>query len=267
MRLPAALVEGDEPQVGVTIYNNLLEQGPIEVRLKTQTLVSPGGHAGQGPTAVEQIRTLGVKGKGTQEVAFTVRVQPPEKPGDAKAAGAANGRTTAVRFELTVSGGGATDKIERTVSVLPYGVPVYARASGVADSDTAAWVDCPKASPLTERSLQVLIGPSVERSLLDTLFPPDLDCGGDAAGMATGVETASSDLMAALGLQKLLGAGSPRAEDLDAQDPRRPGPVVVGPERGRRLELDGSRRQERAIELGAGGLGPGPGAASRLRDS
>ena len=239
MRLPAALVEGDQPQVGVSVYNNLLDRGPIEVRLKTQTIVanaanpgvnaanpganavSPGGHAGPIPAAVEQTQILDVKGKGTQELAFTVGVWPPEKPGDAKAGAAATGRITAVRFELTVSGGGVTDKVERSVSVLPYGVPVYARAGGVADGDTAAWVDCPKQTPLTERSLQVLIGPSVERSLLDVLFPPGLDCGGDAAGMATGVETASSDLLAAMGLQKLLGvgreAGGPRAEDLDAR--------------------------------------------------
>jgi hypothetical protein len=260
MRLPAALVEGDQPQVGVSVYNDLLDRGPIEVRLKTQLIVanaanpganaanpganaanpganavspganavspganavSPGGHAGQIPAAVEQTQALDVKGKGTQELAFTVGVRPPEKPGDAKAGAAATGRITAVRFELTVSGGGATDKVQRSVSVLPYGVPVYARAGGVADGDTAAWVDCPKQTPLTERSLQVLIGPSVERSLLDVLFPPGLDCGGDAAGMATGVETASSDLLAAMGLQKLLGvgreAGGPRAEDLDAR--------------------------------------------------
>jgi hypothetical protein len=85
-------------------------------------------------------------------------------------------------------------------------MPVFATASGTATSDTTAWVEAPKGMPLEGPSLQILVGPTVERSLLDIVLGPAPACQIAVGRIASGLETTTSDLMASLGLQKLLGA-------------------------------------------------------------
>ena len=93
------------------------------------------------------------------------------------------------------------------------------------------------------RALQILIGPSVERSLLDVLLgPAAVVPARECAGSPRGSTSATSDLMAAVGLQKLLAAtrdaGGPQAQALDARIRSALEPARLVAERRRRLELD-----------------------------
>ncbi len=111
--------------------------------------------------------------------------------------------------------------VKRTVPIRPYGMPVYAAASGSATSDTTAFVEPPEGMTLESPKLEILVGPSMEQSLLDALLAPAPLCQFDALRLASGLDTATSDLMAAIGLQRLVGAtrqaGTPQAEALDAR--------------------------------------------------
>ena len=89
--------------------------------------------------------------------------------------------------------------------LVPYGVPVYAAASGVATTDTTAWVESPKNMTIERPTLSILVGPTMDQSLLDVLFAAPPACQFDVGRIASDMETATSDLMAAIGLQKMLG--------------------------------------------------------------
>ena len=79
-------------------------------------------------------------------------------------------------IELTVTSGKETDVIRRVVPIHPFGMPVYATAGGSASADTTVWVEPPAQMPLAAPSLQILVGPTIERSLLDVLFGPAPAC-------------------------------------------------------------------------------------------
>ena len=91
-----------------------------------------------------------------------------------------------IDFTLTVAAAGRQDVVRRSVPLLPYGMPVYATATGSADSDTTfgslrgryvttrlgrrrnGRID--KGMTLANPTLSILVGPTIERSLLDVLF-------------------------------------------------------------------------------------------------
>ena len=115
--------------------------------------------------------------------------------------------------------GGKADVTRQTVPLKPYGMPVYATRSGAASSDTTAWVEAPKDMTLESPSLQILIGPTVERSLVDIVLGPAPPCQLRIARLASGTETATSDLLASLGIQKMLSesreSGGPTEQAID----------------------------------------------------
>ena len=119
----------------------------------------------------------------------------------------------------SLSAGDRKDVARQSVPLKPYGMPVFATASGSATSNTTAWVEAPKEMPFESPSLEILIGPTVQQSLLDIVLGPAPFCQVEANRIASGLETATSDLMASLALQKLLGAsrdaGGPQAQALD----------------------------------------------------
>ncbi len=229
LKLPTAFTDGDEANVTVTVHNDLVERGPIDVTLKTTI----------GSKSVEEHRTLHPKGRGIVEVSFpaSIRRPVPEKsdgaggagpltPGPSPAAGrgekegdpAADGEAT---FELTVAAGADSDSIRRVIPVHPFGMPVYATAGGSASADTTVWVEQSRSMPVSAPSLQILIGPTVERSLLDVLFAPASACQMHYWRVASDLDMTTSDLLAALALQKLLGStresSGPHAAALDAR--------------------------------------------------
>ena len=206
LKLPPALVDGDKARIEATVHNDLVSEGRIDVVLKTTI----------GSRSFEEKKTLDVKSKGIHEVAFDVAFD--AAPADEESDPAAEREAI---FELVVSAGDSRDVARRGVPIRPFGMLVYATAGGAAASDTTAWVEPPKGMALQRPTLEILVGPTVERSLLDILLAPAPTCQSDVASLASGPESTASDLMAAVGLQRLLGgtreAGGPLAESLDAK--------------------------------------------------
>jgi alpha-2-macroglobulin len=209
LKLPLAFTDGDEAKVAVTVHNNVLEKGPIEVLLKTTV----------GNRTVSEKNTIEAASKGLHDLMFNASLLLPRKPGDAKQPPAS--LPAEIVFELSVSGGQYRDVVRRAVPLLPYGVPVYNTAGGSAVSDIIDWVESPKDMTLEGPSLQIVIGPTVEQSLMDIVAAPALACQIEAGRIASDVESATSDLMASLALQKLTGAsrdaGGPNAQTIDGR--------------------------------------------------
>ncbi|HUY89785.1 MAG TPA: tetratricopeptide repeat protein [Pirellulales bacterium] len=211
LKLPLAFTDGDEAEIQATVHNDAVDKGSIEVTLKTTI----------GGKTVEEKKTLDA-GKGLHELTFETSLKRPgsaaPKAGDEQAA---PDESLSAAFELTVKAGERSDVLRRSVPLEPYGMRVFATAGGTASSDTTVWVEPPADMPLEARTLEVLIGPNVERSLLDILLAPAPLCQWEAVRVGSGLDTTASDLMAAVALQKLVGAtrqaGGPQAEALDGR--------------------------------------------------
>ncbi len=214
LKLPAAFTDGDETQILATIHNGLVEKGQIQVTLKTTI----------GGKSVEEKKTIDVTAKGISELAFPTVVKRGEaetaKPPSAKQTEAPVANDTAI-VELTVAAGDDKDVVRRIIPIHPYGMPIYGVAAGSASSDTTVWVELPQISDLKSQNLQILVGPTIQRSLLDVLFGPAPACQYEAAMFASGLDSTTSDLLAGLALQKLLAttrdATGPHAQALDAR--------------------------------------------------
>ena len=213
LTLPPAFTDGDQADVRVTVHNDLIDKGTIQVTLAT---VISGRR-------VEETKPIKVDGKGIYELSFTRRIERP-KPGESQSEG--RGGVRRVQFELRVSaqrpdGTEEIDLVRRSVPLQPFGIRVFRTAGGSATSDTTTWVEAPSRMPLQNPSLQILVGPTVERSLLDIVLGPALACPLDVGRIASSLDSATGDLMASLALQKLVSAsreaGGPHAGDLDGR--------------------------------------------------
>lgn len=205
LKLAAAYADGDKTEIVATVHNSALDQGEIEVALTTRL----------GDKSTTETKKLPVTAKGIQEVSFPLTLQLP-----AEAAGQGDPGAVA-EFELTVTAGDQRDVVRRTAAVRPFGMTVFALAGGSAAGDTAAVVQSPAGMQLATPRLQILIGPTIERSLLDAVLAPATWCQADSRGFASDGDSTAADLMAALALQRLLGltrdAAGAQAEALDAR--------------------------------------------------
>ena len=224
IKLPLAFTDGDTADIPVTVHNDAIDKGTIEVLLRTTI-------AGR---KVEETKRVEVTSKGMQEVSFHVELKRPEaslrrKPqGSDTADNPSNPEANAsgspqidVGFELIVRAAEHEDIVQRSIPLKPYGVPVFSAASGSSTADGTVWVEAPEGMPAESANMQIIVGPTVERSLLDIVLAPAPWCQLESAHLASGLESATSDAMAALGLQKLIGAsrdsGGPEALALDSR--------------------------------------------------
>ena len=209
LTLPLAFTDGDEAEIVASVHNGAVDKGPIEVVLKTTI-------AGR---SVEERKTIGVEAKGIYEVRFPTVLERPDGSDGEKAQDAS--ARVAARFELTVSAGPLRNVTRRTVPIRPYGMPVFSAAGGTATTDTTAWVEPPQGVPLEGAALEIVVGPTVEQSLLDIVRGPVSWCGLESAATAAGLDSTTADLMASLALVDLLGttrdAGGPQAQALDGR--------------------------------------------------
>jgi len=205
LKTAAAYTDGDKAQIVASVHNNAVDEGNIEVTLKIKL----------GDKTTTERKKLEVKKKGIQEIVFeqTLKLE------DEAARSGAPGATA--EFELTVSGGEQRDVVRRMVPVRPYGMPVFSIAGGSAAGDVLAMVEQPKGMKLHSPRLQVIVGPTVQRSLLDAVLAPPTWCQFEVGQIASDTDSAVADLMASLALQSLLGAtrdaAGPHAESLEAR--------------------------------------------------
>ena len=201
-KLPSAFTDGDEADVVALVHNRLPAEQTVEVTLATQI----------GSRRAEERKTVKVAAASVAEVPFHVQLDLAEF--DAGARPPSDAASEAV-FQLNLTAGQRRDVLRRAVPIQPYGMPVSVASGGVADANTAAWVEPPATMPLLSPRLQIVVGATVERSLLDAVL------GEPAPVCVSPVETAASNLMAALALQQLFGAApvadGPVAQSLDTR--------------------------------------------------
>ncbi len=183
IQTPLAFTTGDKAQVQVEVHNAALKEGEIVVTL-TATI---------GTKSVEQKQTLKVTKTGIEELRFPVEI----------------GIGDSVDFELSVAAGDQKDFSGRSVPIQPYGMPVYATASGTSGQNTSFAVQHSAAlggAAVQNPALEILIGPSVNRTLLDAVL-------GSSMGLyernipqpRTDLERSLSDVLGGVALMKMVG--------------------------------------------------------------
>ena len=223
LKLPLAFTDGDVARVVATIHNNTGEVDAddvvtgdgekedaaqasrsqnIKVTLKTTI----------GKRTTTQTQTIDRAGPGTQELAFEIQL---ERPGEVSI-----DADTDAAFELVVSSGDKQlDRLVRSVPIVPHGMSVHGIASGTSSSDTTAWVQLPEGMPVESPSLTIIVGPTVERGLLDVLFGAAPFCQILNQRIASATDATISDLMAAVAVQGLFSSArdsdNPQATAID----------------------------------------------------
>ena len=259
LKLPSSFTDGDQADVIASVHNDGRAKGPIRVTLETTVA---GRH-------VAETKTVEATGKRIQEVAFHVslngKYQGPVSADNANRSGL-SGASSRVEFVLTVTAAKRQDVAYRSVPLLPYGVPVYATAAGSAAADATAWVELPPGMTLRKPTLSILIGPTVERSLLDALLgaAAAVSGGGRPDRLGPGERHQRSDGRA--GPAKAVRRPRRRAAGRGAGRPHSRGrrPALGPSRRRRRLELDRFRPTQRAVCHRAGALGTGARPEGRL---
>ncbi|MES2791987.1 MAG: tetratricopeptide repeat protein [Planctomycetota bacterium] len=196
IQTPLAFVVGDQTQILVEVHNAVLKDAKIEVNLKTTI--------GDASTELKQV--IEAKAPGISEVSFPVNIT----------------SGTKADFELTVTSGELKDSVTRTVAIEPDGIPVYATAGGTAAQNTSFQIQFPDKVKPQQPTLELLIGPSVNRTLLEAVL-------GGASGNwersaytpHSNIERAVSDLLGGVSLLKMLGqsrhSNVPEARELSGR--------------------------------------------------
>ncbi len=249
LKLPLSLTDGDSTQVLATVHNDAIKNGTIDVTLKTTI----------GEKTIEQTKQVDAADSVQHELAFDLQVNRPD--------GASDTSDVQARFEVVVKAGELTDRFQRSIPLQPFGMPVFDVASGVVDSDTTAWVGLPENMPASSPSLEIVIGPSVERGLLDILLAPALRCQIANQRIAPLSDSVTSDLMAAVALQQLFGksrdAASPQAAAIDVRIRSAIGQILSAQRDDGGWSWSGSGA-ERSLLVSSHGVGIGAGRTFRL---
>jgi uncharacterized protein YfaS (alpha-2-macroglobulin family)/tetratricopeptide (TPR) repeat protein len=228
LKLPMAFTDGDEAEISASIHNQAIDKGTIKVTLRTTI----GGKSDVVTKSVD------VAAKGIETLAFKQSIKraladakaAADKSSDKPAADAAKNpgepqlAPDDMLIELTLTadkagGGKFEDTVRRVIPIQPYGLSVFATAGGTATGNMTAWVEAPANVADDARSLQIILGPTVEQSLLDVLFGPAPLCQIDNARYASSLDTATSDILSAYALQRLGGRekSHPIEQSLDAR--------------------------------------------------
>ncbi|MGO9111411.1 MAG: MG2 domain-containing protein [Thermoguttaceae bacterium] len=224
IHLPPAFTDGDEAELPVVVQNQVLDQGTLEVALN----VNVDG------IQWNEKKTLDVKSRGRLETSFKTTIRQVQRP--AQEGGCLPLQPHAV-FTVTAKAGGQSDICRQSVPILPYGEPCRVTTSGLARGEATVTI-APSRRHWATPTLQIVVSPSIQRSLLD-LLEPRADSGdtrlssahptdrlnnigetparNDPADTIAGTEglPAAGDLMAALALAKLYPADSTEGRMLD----------------------------------------------------
>jgi hypothetical protein len=187
LKLPAAFIDGDSAQIKATIHNDAVTKGKIEVTLKST----------MNGKSREETRIIEVSDKGLHELVFDREIAGPGE----------------MEFELAVKAVGAPvpldDILQTSVPVRAFGMPVFATSGGSASSNITTWVSPPQGMPVRDTSLEILVGPSVARTLLDVVLGSGTSVihtsrYHDLLICDSPLDRITSDLLASLSLLKLM---------------------------------------------------------------
>jgi uncharacterized protein YfaS (alpha-2-macroglobulin family)/tetratricopeptide (TPR) repeat protein len=185
MRLPLAFTAGDKANILAEIHSSL--EGKHEIKATFKATLED--------KTVELTKTVVLDGAGVAEMSF---------PADLSSVSNAS---EDARFELTVATGDQTDRTSQSVPVLPYGLPAFGSSSGSASQSTIAFVGFPENQAATRSGMEIVIGPSVHRSLVDSVLDSQpvllLRCG---LPPISGIERATSGVLGGVAVMKLIGA-------------------------------------------------------------
>jgi uncharacterized protein YfaS (alpha-2-macroglobulin family)/outer membrane protein assembly factor BamD (BamD/ComL family) len=180
IKLPLAFTTGDKAAIEVEVHNALEGARKIEVKL-TATVEGK---------AAEQAQTVEVAGPAIRRLEFPVSLT----GGDV------------AEFKVEVRSGEAADSTTDSIPILPHGLPVFGTASGVAAQSTITFVQIDPAMAAENPSLEILIGGSVNRSLLDAVLGGQAEILYRCGVPANGLERAASDILGGVALLEMIGA-------------------------------------------------------------
>jgi uncharacterized protein YfaS (alpha-2-macroglobulin family) len=194
MKLPTAFTTGDKATVPVEVHNSL--EGAREIKVTLQMKI--------GDKTTSETNTMDVQGPGVSKLEFPVT---------------ASGES--VEFQLEVASGDLTDITQQTLPVHPDGFPVYATASGTSEQSTLAFVGFEAEQKAQDPSLEIVIGPNVNRSLIDAVLGTGgilIRCG---IPQTSGTERATSEVLGGLAVLEMLGlskdSDSPEAATISSR--------------------------------------------------
>jgi alpha-2-macroglobulin len=187
LRAPLAFTTQDEASVLVEVHNSTVKKGG-EIAVVLRTTI--------GDATSEIRKVFKTAGAGVEELEFPIKVT--------------NG--DAVQFELSVTSGELKDSSTQTVQIRPFGVSVFATASGSSSQSTIAFVEHNKGMPVENSKLELLIGPSINRSLLESVLGANHS--NLSSRWASAVERSISDVLGGVSLLKTINAQ--KADTLEA---------------------------------------------------
>ncbi len=192
IKTPLAFMASDKARVIVEVHNAVVAKGEtIHVIFKAKL----------GEKTTELRKTLESKGPGVEEVQFPISLE-------------AAGETL---LTVNVESGMHKDETTASVPVEPFGLPVFATASGTAAQNTIAFVGFDKTTPAQNPGLEIVVGPTVNRALIDAVLGSE-EYGAAMILPENRFERAISDVLGGTAVLKMLQASqntdSPEAEAL-----------------------------------------------------
>lgn len=197
LKLPLAFVAGDRAQIPVEIHQSQEGAKTVAVRLK----------ATAGDKSVEQTRQVELGGRGISRTEFDIEIESADL----------------VSFELSVlEGATIVDQTSQSVLIRPYGFPVFETAGGTSSQSTLALIDFESPVRPEGISLQISIGPSLNRFLLESVTGSDAVLLDRCLGpVSTPIERSTSDILGGVAVASWLGvareATRPEAQSINGR--------------------------------------------------
>ena len=182
IKTPLAFYTGDKANVLVEVHNAKLKKG-TKIAVELQTTI--------GNRTTKLSKTITSTGPGIAEVSFPVQITAGES----------------ADFKLSVKAGKDGDESTASVPVRPFGLPVFATASGSAAQSTIVFVQHDKRLAVQDQNLEIVIGPSINRTLLDAVLGGGTTrCERSFVLPGSGIERNISDVIGGVALLKMIRA-------------------------------------------------------------